>query len=143
MEKQAWSRFQATCEKCSSCFIFHLSTNYFVDKLEKNVNDKSKEEEVFPEDDRSRHDHLTLQLNEVDCKLKTTNFNLMARAQSLEKERDKALKEVEVKNEVIKCLEEKTVEDALVLDSLISDFANNLFFFLRKRSKARKRNWQS
>ena len=42
--------------KCSSCVIFHLSTNNFVDKLEKNVSDKSKEEEVFPEDDRSRHD---------------------------------------------------------------------------------------
>ena len=50
-------------------------------------------------------------------------------AQSLEKERDKALKEVEVKNEVIKCLEEKTVEDALVIVSLLSDFAN-IFFFL-------------
>ena len=52
----------------------------------------------------------------------------MARAQSLEKERDKALKEVEVKNEVIKCLEEKSVEDAFMLNSLMIDFANNLFF---------------
>jgi len=43
----------------------------------------------------------------------------MARAQSLEKERDE---EVEVKNEVIKCLEKKTVEDTLVLVCLISDF---------------------
>ena len=53
------------------------------------------------------------------CNSKTTNFNLMARAQSLEKERDE---EVEVKNEVIKCLEKKTVEDTLVLVCLISDF---------------------
>ena len=52
----------------------------------------------------------------------------MAIAQSLEKERDKALKEVEVKKEVINCLEEKTVEVALVLYSLMIDFANNLFF---------------
>ena len=52
----------------------------------------------------------------------------MARAQSLENDRDKALKEVEVKNEVIKCLEEKSIEDALVLNSLMNDFANNLFF---------------
>ena len=114
--------------KGSSCFIFHLSTNNYVDKLEKNVSDKSKEEEVFSEDDYSRHDYLTLQLNEEDCKSKATNFNLMARAQSLEKERDKVLKEVEVKNEVIKCLEEKTVEDALVLYSLMIDLASNLFF---------------
>ena len=42
----------------------------------------------------------------------------MARAQSLEKERDKALKEVEVKNEVIKCLEEMTGEDVFMLNSL-------------------------
>ena len=53
----------------------------------------------------------------------------MAIAQSLEKERDKALKKVEVKKEVINCLEEKTVEVALVLISLMSDFANNLVFF--------------
>ena len=98
MAKETWNRFQATCEKGSSCFIFHLSTNNVVDKLEKNVSDKSKEEEVFPQDDHSRHDHLILQLNEEDCKSKTTNFNLMARAQSLKKERDKALKEVEFKN---------------------------------------------
>ena len=130
MAKEAWNRFQATCEKGSSYFIFHLSTNNFVDELEKNVSDKRREEEVFPKDDRSRHGHLTLQLNEEDCKSKTINFNLMTIAQSLEKERDKALKEVKVKNEVIKCLEEKTVEDALVLDSLMSDFANNLFSFL-------------
>ena len=53
------------------------------------------------------------------CNSKTTNFNLMARVQSLEKERDE---KVEVKNEVIKCLEKKTVEDTLVLVCLISDF---------------------
>ena len=52
----------------------------------------------------------------------------MAKVRTLEKERYEALKEIEVKNEVIKCLEEKTVEDALVLDSLMSVFANNLFF---------------
>ena len=52
----------------------------------------------------------------------------MAIAQSLEKERDKALKEVEVKNEVINCLEEKTVEVALALYSLMIDLASNLFF---------------
>ena len=57
-------------------------------------------------------------------------LDMITRIQSLEKERDKALKEVEVKNEVIKCLEEKTVEVALVLDSLINVFANNLFSFL-------------
>jgi hypothetical protein len=56
MAKEAWNRFQATCEKGSSCFIFHLSTNNFVDKLEKHVSDKSKEEEVFPEDNHARHD---------------------------------------------------------------------------------------
>ena len=49
----------------------------------------------------------------------------MARVQTLEKERDV---EVEVKNEVTKCQEKKLVKDALVLDNLISDFANNLFF---------------
>ena len=54
----------------------------------------------------------------------------MAIAQSLEKERDKALKEVEVKKEVINCLEEKTVEVALVLYSLMIDFANNVFPFV-------------
>ena len=54
----------------------------------------------------------------------------MARAQSLEKEREKALKKVEVTNEVIKCLEEKTVEVALVLYSLMIDFANNMFLFV-------------
>ena len=56
MAKEAWNRFQATYEKGSSCFIFHLSTNNFVDKLEKHVSDKSKEEEVFPEDNHARHD---------------------------------------------------------------------------------------
>ena len=72
MAKEAWNRFQAICEKGSSCFIFHLSTNNFVDKLENNASDKSKEEEVFPEDDRSRLDLLTLQFHEEDCKSKTT-----------------------------------------------------------------------
>ena len=57
-------------------------------------------------------------------------LDMISRVQSLNKERDKALTEVEVKNEVIKCLEEKTVEVALVLDSLINDFANKLFYFL-------------
>ena len=57
-------------------------------------------------------------------------LDMISRVQSLDKERDKALMEVEVKNEVIKCLEEKTVEVALVLDSLIIDFANKLFYFL-------------
>ena len=51
----------------------------------------------------------------------------MARAQSLEKEIDKALKEIEVKKEVINCLKEKMVEVALVLYSLMNDLANNLF----------------
>ena len=51
-------------------------------------------------------------------------------AQSLEKERDKALKKVEVKKEVINCLEEKTVEVALVLYSLMIDFANDVFLFV-------------
>ena len=54
----------------------------------------------------------------------------MAIAQSLEKERDKVLKEVKVKKEVINCLEEKTVEVALVLYSLMIDFANNMFLFV-------------
>ena len=69
MAKEAWNRFQAICEKGSSCFIFHLSTNNFVDKLEKNVSDKSKEEEVFPEDDRSRHVHLSLQFKDHQLQL--------------------------------------------------------------------------
>ena len=64
MAKEAWNRFQATCEKSSSYFIFHLSTNNFVDELEKNVSDESKEEEVFPEDDRSRNDYLSLQFKD-------------------------------------------------------------------------------
>ena len=45
-------------------------------------------------------------------------LDMISRVQYLDKERDNALTEVEVKNEVIKCLEEKTVEVALVLDSL-------------------------
>ena len=72
MVKEAWNRFQAIYEKGSSCFTFHLSTNNFVDKLEKNVSDKIEEEEVFPEDDCSRLDLLTLQFHEEDCKSKTT-----------------------------------------------------------------------
>ena len=35
-----------------------------------------------------------------------------------------------MKNEVIKCLEEKAVNDALVLNSLMIVFANNLFLFV-------------
>ena len=85
-----------------------MFTNNFVVKLKENITEKSNDgeeqdslecnvyvgsylcdttshqveiqvEEDFPNDNQARHDHLILQLNEEDCKSKTTNFNLMAR----------------------------------------------------------------
>ncbi|KAK3183531.1 hypothetical protein Dsin_030817 [Dipteronia sinensis] len=87
-----------------------------------------EEDEDFPRDNQARHDHLSLQLNDENCKSKTNNFNLMAIVHTLEKKRDEALKEVEVKSEMIKCQEKKMVEDAHVLENLINYFANYLFF---------------